>query len=160
MDVPVKHRYVSSLRWALLRWGDIPYSRDETLVYLRRLRVVQTPAFAVYLHFIYKPDDDADPHDHPMNFWSLILRGGYVEEVYETSRQTRTKRLVGTRRWRRGSIHRMGTGLAHRISRLDQRTVTLVLAGPKRQEWGFWTGSGWVPWREYFRSANQVDEHS
>lgn len=37
-------------RWSLMEWTDIPSKSDPELVYLRRLRILQTPWGAVYLH--------------------------------------------------------------------------------------------------------------
>jgi hypothetical protein len=106
-------------------------------VYLRRLRIVQTPWWALYLHFILEPDYDRHPHDHPANFWTFILRGGYQEVLY---RQVGGTPLVQT--WRRWSLHKMSIRHAHQITLLTPGTRTLVLFGRRQKGWGFWTEHG------------------
>lgn len=151
---PVRYDPGNSLRWALMRWSDVPDQTREGFVYLRRLRVLQTPWFAVYVHWLYLPDGDRDPHDHPWSFWSLVLKGGYLEEFF--SWQTGERRWCpdigpsATKVWRRGSLHRMGVKAAHRIRLLTRTpTVTLIVTGRRRQSWGFWTPDGFVHWRNY-----------
>lgn len=46
--------------------------------YLWRLRLVSTPLCSVWLHRIYGPDTDPDPHDHPRPFIKLQLSGCYT----------------------------------------------------------------------------------
>src|SRR6266404_3883909 len=36
----------------------------------------------LFLHVIHRNDDDRDPHTHPWNFTSLILKGGYLDEQW------------------------------------------------------------------------------
>lgn len=141
---PVKHPY-KNVRWAFMKWADIPSAQDPEVTYLRRLRVLQTPWFMIYLHWIYLPDSDRDPHDHPMSFWSFIVRGGYIEKIYVDMG------LAGSSPIRRNrfSGHFMPRRLAHMITKIDAGTITLLLGGPRKQKWGFWTSQGWVPWEEY-----------
>lgn len=133
-------------RWSVLEVFNIP-DPSGRLVYLKRLRLVQTPWFGIYVHWINLPDDDRDPHDHPWNFTSIVLRGGYTEALH-TDRDHSSLHERG--RW---SAHRMTTGLAHQIIRLEPRTVTLILTGRRSREWGFWTETGWVDWHDYDRAG-------
>jgi hypothetical protein len=132
-------------RWAFMRRFTI-YKNDA--IYLDRLRLVQTPWFGIYLHRIEQPDLDRDPHDHPWTFGSLVLRGGYVERFHPVPHVHRDMH-VSTRRWGRWTWHRMGTEAAHRIMHVEPGTVTLVLVGRRRRDWGFHTPDGFVPWRRY-----------
>lgn len=135
-----------SPRWAFMRVFEVPDREDPSRIYLRRLRIVQTPWFGVYLHRIYLPDSDRDPHDHPWLFASLILRGGYLEHVWDQRDDLSRHRSKISGRW---SLHRMPTWQAHRIMAVKDRTVTLVLVGRRQRQWGFWTADGWVPWTAY-----------
>lgn len=54
----------------------------QEVVYLRRFFLFKSRWGNIYLHHILRSDDDPDPHDHPWDFTSLILRGGYVDESY------------------------------------------------------------------------------
>lgn len=148
-QVPVKHPYIGGTRWAFMKWADIPDARDESLVYLRRLRIVQTPWFAIYLHFIYNSDEDRDPHDHPFFFNSFVVRGGYIERLFTNPRRGLDKFV--TQRHARWSMHSMPLQSAHIITDLEPDTTTLVFCGPKTKDWGFWTPEGFVPWQEYNR---------
>lgn len=140
----VKYPY-KNVRWAFFKWADIPSAADESLVYLRRLRILQTPWFMFYLHWIFEPDNDRDPHDHPMSFWSFIVRGGYTEVVYHDLG------LAAHGPYRRClfSLHKMPRTWAHKITDIRPGTVTLLLGGPRRQKWGFWTAQGWARWEDY-----------
>lgn len=140
----MKYRTPGSRRWALWKWFDIPSTVNPKLAYLRRLRVVQTPWFGIYVHWINEPDSDRFPHDHPWRFWSLILRGGYVERVWARQGGDFVDLI-----WETGSVHSMKPSQAHQISYVTSNLLTLVFTGPRVREWGFWTDEGWVHWRKY-----------
>lgn len=131
----------------MLSWLDVRSRAHPDEVYLRRLRVVNTPWFSVYLHWIYDEDRDRFPHDHPWNFCSFIVRGGYVEELYD-SPGADAVRL----RWRRWSWHRMPLGKAHRIVDITGPLLTLVVTGRREQVWGFWTPRGKLPYSDYVKA--------
>lgn len=150
---PVKHPYVGGLRWAFLRWADIPDARDPQETYLRRLRVVQTPWFAIYVHWIYQADEDRDPHDHPFAFCSLILRGWYRERVWVTPGDI-NRGIWRTKTWERLTAHRMPRRYAHMIVEASENLVTLIITGRNHGGWGFWTPEGKVPWQEYNKARN------
>lgn len=139
--MPVNH-------WTLL--SSYQVVRNGKL-WLDRLRLVQTPWFGLYLHRIHSPDVDPDPHDHPWMFASLVLAGGYTESVWDSGNWSSWR--VHERR--RGSLHRMSTRQAHKITRVDGQLWTLVLVGPKVRTWGFWAEDGFVPWREYLAAVDE-----
>ena len=149
----IRRKYESGTASCFWRWTDVVF---EGWTYLVRLHVVKLewlarrqlvgcspiPApvkrgAAVMLHWFHGADPQPDPHDHPVSFLSIVLRGGYVE-------------------WRPGNPrHRvrwfnfLRATDVHRILEVEPGTVTLVFSGPKVREWGFWTPTGWVGWREY-----------
>lgn len=132
---PFKKVY-NSPRWAFMNRRLIGSDSD---VYLDRLYVVQTPLFGVMLHRIYRPDNQRDLHDHPWNFFSVILLGHYVED---TAQGPKRRRWFN---WKRAEDR-------HSIRECSRRPVwTLVFTGRKRRTWGFWVDSGtrWVKWTEY-----------
>lgn len=143
---PVKYPYVGGVRYALWKWADIPSAIFPEQVYLRRLRVIQCPLFAIYVHWIFQADGDRDPHNHPMNFWSFVLKGGYREVRY-----TYTGRSLGYRTRRRFSLARTAMNQYHRIIRLFRKpTVTLLFVGKRSQSWNFMLPDGTkVDYREY-----------
>lgn len=146
------------------RWGlctRITFGTDGD-VYLDRLRLIQTPWFAVYLHRIARADRERDVHNHPWPFASLILRGGYEEE-FAPAPFVHPALNAERRTWRRWSFHRMPLSAAHRITAVRPRTVTLVFVGkPSGREWAFFTpDDGPIQWDEYLnrwavlRGSNQ-----
>lgn len=138
--------------WALMASFDIPC---EGRLYLRRLRIIQTPWFAVYLHEMHGPDADRDRHDHPFDFFSIILKGGYREQVQTTPDDfSDTRAHLQFMEWPRWSGHFMRKTWAHRIEKLyETPTYTLVLVGRRTREWGFWTNQGWIKWDKYHEIA-------
>lgn len=153
--------------WALWSKMTIPCPNGE--IYLARIRVVQTPWFGILLHDIYEPDQDRDPHDHPWTFWSFVLRGGYIEQVFEDTgmtepvleygldsglkRKVYPSKLFGRSRF---SLHRMNTDKAHQITNIQPNTRTLIFCGPRVRKWGFWTPDGWVHWKDYIEYRDGV----
>lgn len=127
--------------------------------YLFRIRLIETPRFGLYLHHITGMDPQPIPHDHPWNFTSIVLSGGYAEEVYHP----RGALLTGvrcerkTQYWGRWSNHKMyAYGWAHRIIGYKPNTWTLIIRGPREKEWGFWhvgaedpTYQGFTHWKAY-----------
>lgn len=111
--------------------------------YMRRW-ILQTPWFTVHLHNILRPDRGEVCHDHPWNFTSLILSGGYIEEgpVRADGDQWDAVRLPG-------DIARHRATDAHRITRVWPHTWTLVFTGPKIRRWGYHTPGGWVYYRDH-----------
>lgn len=114
---------------------------------LHRWRLLQTPWFGIYVHFIYREDLDRVPHDHPWAFWSLVLRGGYYEQLH---RRPGSGEYETMRRWR-GQLHRFPLHWAHRIIAVMPGTVTLCIVGRKRRTWGFYDGPTWVDYRDALR---------
>jgi hypothetical protein len=141
--------------WAFWNRFYIPCPNGEQ--YLARLRVFDTPWFGVYLHDIFEPDADRDPHNHPWPFISIVLRGSYEEQVHPEPN--------GRRSWfvkkhhRRFSAHRMGTVSAHRITYAAPRLKTLIIRGKRTGGWGFFTQGGYVPWQEYMNEAKWQANH-
>lgn len=131
----------SERRWALMTKFEIPQYDKPLKNYLTRWRIVQTPFFAIYLHKIEAPDSRPTLHNHPWNFLSIVLRGGYTEVTSYgiVGMMMNDRRTVGVREHR----HIRGFNLkrasdAHYIASLDRNpTWTLMLVGRHKQEWGF-----------------------
>lgn len=101
---------------------------------MERWRLLQTPWFGVYIHFIYREDMDPVPHDHPWVFWRMVLRGSYFEH-YLTDPASGTVKHRTIERFRPS---RFPTHHAHRIVAVAGDTVSVVVVGRKRRSWGFW----------------------
>lgn len=130
--------------------------REDGIVYLDRLRIIQTPWFGMFLHRMDGPDPGEDLHDHPWPFISIILKGGYVEEfcdireaserAFNASVDVQGATRGDLRIWKRWSVHRIPLTTCHRITRLVEPTPTwtLVIVGRRSQPWGFYTPDGFV----------------
>jgi hypothetical protein len=130
-------------RWGLLTGLDVGADGDP---YLDRLRIIQTPLFGLYLHHIHRADREPDPHDHPWWFASIVLAGAYQEQVWPDKHDPSASVWRIRRRW---SLRSIGLDGAHIIKATSGPLWTLVLTGPKRAAWGFWTNGLFTPWREY-----------
>lgn len=130
------------------------------------------PALAARVHVILRSDADDHLHDHPWPHLSIILSGGYWEDVPFVHRGAA---WVGeTRRVWRGPgaiVFRRATSL-HKLHIPDIETVrmsfdheagmtiedgdpipgtctSLFIMGPQVRRWGFATPWGWSYWRAY-----------
>ena len=127
-------------------------------VYLRRHYLSpRTWRWRLFLHLINKPDDDRDPHDHPWDFWTIILRGGYTELFLDP--QTGNDHI---REARPGKYLFRKAEHTHRITKHHKGlSWTLLLVGPTRRRWGFHTEDGWVdhtPYKLATGEALEADE--
>jgi hypothetical protein len=102
----------------------------------KRWLLLRTPWFSIFIHGMYdrRGDQDAHCHDHPWNFWSLILWGGYFEVVHDT-----VNHHYGVRHL--GSVQYMpARGIYHRVIELNRsRSYSLVVASRETVPWGYWT---------------------
>lgn len=93
------------------------------------------------LHHILSSDDDDAFHDHPYDFTSLILWGGYTEHrPHQPSKQ-----------YHMFNINKMNKYDYHRLE-LKKPGWTLVWCGPRKKNWGFWSGNpndSPIPWQDH-----------
>ncbi len=161
------------LKWLAQKWPHFDITKKvegiETL-YLRRWFIFRSKYFNIYLHHIARPDEDPDPHDHPWNFLSVLLRGGYTEAQYKmgilnlppsplTNVTSCYRRLyLGTTTRSCPSIGYRKAETVHQIETVKPNTWTLVFTGRDRRDWGFvdfW--KGWIFWREYLNFWDKVE---
>lgn len=131
-------KYESGTGWCAWRWTRVEWLG---VLYLVRLHLLKAPWCAAMLHWILAPDPHPDPHDHPVSFLSITVRGGYTEWTPAglVRKRIRFKRATDV----------------HRIVKVAPGTLTLVFNGPGVRTWGFWTRSGWVDWRTYRRRQEE-----
>lgn len=102
--------------------------------------------FNIFLHNFLSSDPD-DLHDHPWDFRTLILCGGYWEHTEEG------------KFWRGPlSFRYMPCSIFHRIE-LDKNKPfcwTLFIPGKIRKDWGFKTKNGWINNRDYFNNKETL----
>ncbi len=140
----------TGIQWCIWRWSDAQEP------YLLRLFLFKTPWFAASINWI-KQADVGCPHDHTSDFFSIFLRGWYIERRIKKDRWTlenktdrHVKRMVFN--WVRGAPWDV-----HRILDVAPETgaVTLCLMGSKRREWFYHTEDGPVHWAEYKEKMNE-----
>lgn len=122
-------------------------SKDGVL-HFRRWRILSTPIISIYIHRIYKEDQDPYLHDHPWNYFGLIINGSYTE-------QTPNKLNVlmpGAFAFKKATDF-------HKIQKLNTDSVTtLFITGRRIREWGYKIYGYWVP-NQYYR-FNKTDIES
>lgn len=165
------------LQWMLARLGWPQYfdiKDDFGDVYLRRYFLVGSSSSgstgsvgslfpkwsrAIYLHVMYRQDRDRCHHDHPWPFLTIVLWGGYDEEV--TVHETLfTPGEKYTRRNRPGTVRYNRATHTHRVSNLPKgRCYTLVFRGRKARTWGFWSGMGqWIRWNVFTKGLHPTSK--
>lgn len=143
-------RLAHSVLTKIFRYRDIAkIENGQESLYLRRFFL---PGH-FFLHNIRRSDNDRHLHDHPWDFSSLCLIGGYVETwASGDTRQAYHKRWFSPFQIVHNKAeHTHIVKLFHdAFSRIPyQSTWTLVKAGKARRVWGFWVDGVHVDWRTY-----------
>jgi hypothetical protein len=78
------------------------------------------------LHRWLADDDDRAKHDHPADFWTLVLKGEYID--------------VGEYRevMRAGTLRKRKAEHIHYVHLMKWPTWTLLYFKPTRRKWGFY----------------------
>lgn len=138
-------------------------------LYLRRFYL--TPRlrgrFRYFLHYIRLSDSDRNPHDHPWDFKSRILRNSYTEKVFYPHLIALSSDRTQPHLIRSGYPGRVLDNKAEHVHmvQLDNGPVwSLVKAGPARRKWGFWSFhptkpwlDEWTFWRDYLNVGKHED---
>lgn len=133
----------SSKRWAVLR--RMVLRRADGVAYLDRIRLIQTPWFAIYVHRFDAPDPGIDLHDHPWSFLTMVVKGGYTERRADTRRPDQWWRED-----RRPFIPRiMRLGECHTIEAVAPGSRSIVITGRRCRKWGFYVPAGWIRHEDY-----------
>jgi hypothetical protein len=106
-------------------------------LHFRRWKIITIPWIcSIYIHGIYKADEDLHLHNHSWKIWTMILSGGYIEE------------LQGGKVRIRKSGHMAKANLSdfHKIKEMIKTpTYTLAVVGMRAvEEWGYMTENGFV----------------
>ena len=136
----------------MLRYWLVPYSREiihgdgklhgtGRVKWYRRpfSRLLQFFNISARVHVILRSDTGRDFHDHPWNYCTIILRGGYWEYTPNGARW----RGPGSVLFRKASSwHRLGVPAGG-------NAVTIFITGKRIQRWGFLVNGKKVPYTEY-----------
>lgn len=126
--------------------GDGPNARHS---YKSELVLVRDPAVTTKkILWWYDKDPRDTPHNHPWDFRSAILSGGYTEERFWLSKGVLHKERL---QHREGSINVVPADVFHNVVEVEPNTVTYLDCGPARagNEWGYLTDTGvYVPFKD------------
>jgi len=117
----------------------------EGVLHFRRWQVVKTRWFAIYIHAIYKADEEKHLHNHPWNFWSFVVKGSYTERLLNFKLNPR---FAGT------SVYRQRDQF-HKIEDLHSPVVwTFNVAWGFRDTWGYSVNGNFIDHVEYRKRKN------
>lgn len=124
------------------------------VLHFRRWRLLPTPLFSIYIHKIYKADEDEYMHDHPWNYFNMILHGSYTEKYFDDDMEQLKYLTPGN----------CGFNMAtrfHKIEKLNSLVVTtLFITGRRKRDWGYKIGECWVQHAAYRQNKNAIPNHS
>lgn len=137
---------------------------QSTTVYLVRYIVFKSKWGCMYIHRFMRSDSDT-PHDHPWNFFTYVISGGYKEVFYSKSKpqhkdnkfsalweKSLRTRLPGSIAYRNATdIHQVVVERPYEMEEIEQAPFTVCLIGPRIRDWGFWSedGATFTDWRKY-----------
>lgn len=108
------------------------------------------------LHYFFRGDDDQALHDHPFDFETVILAGGYIEHLPPASWDPNS--LLGPA-WDEHTVMRVpGDRVSHAatdlhcVGQVEPGTFTRFRAGRTIRPWGFHPpGREWINADDYLR---------
>jgi hypothetical protein len=123
-------------RWWLVPYATRKYEGCGLVSWSSPLRrVLQNFGIAVRVHEILSSDYDRSPHNHPWDYWTLILSGGYEEHEYTDDGHYVASHWRGPGtflRKRAESMHRL------EIRPYGDPVVTLFVTFKQTNKWGFY----------------------
>ena len=92
---------------------------------------------AVLHEFLKAEPEDADAHDHPFDFTSFVIKGWYIERIWEKHPSGYLYSRLVTRRG--GECFYVEAETIHQIISVSNGGCkTLILPGPATRKSGFW----------------------
>lgn len=96
--------------------------------------------FSIRLHHWLKSETDIHLHNHPFNFITIVLYGGYIDQ---DSSKLNERMIPGKIRYRSASH-------THHVRVRKGGCWTLMFAGRKKFKWGFWVNNKFKKANKYF----------
>lgn len=123
----------------------------EGVLHFRRWRLISTKYFSVYIHEIFKADEDKHLHDHPWNYISITLTGKFGEFSRESIDPLSLKYNILSS----SSIVTRKATTFHKIQiLLSNKVTTLFITGKKHRDWGYVVNNKWIQHEEYRKLKN------
>lgn len=139
-------------------------TREDGTPYLIRTYLFKSNLFQICIHKVLQSDPDC-LHDHPWNFISIILKGGYWEGTTPDQVLTGNELEYFKLKYKNAIYYRWfgpcrilfrKAEWKHRLKLEDTKiwggkkpATTLVIMFRRRREWGFYMKDGWVPYFKY-----------
>lgn len=135
----------------------IPYIRFRKKIlmrkgqqYLIRYTLIDCPLFNLKIHKTLM-SDPADFHDHPWNYVSIILWGGYTEEKLvdiQVVHYPHTHVINHTKSkwyWPGCILFRHGSRMHRLIIPENKYCITMIFTSKRWRNWGFMKEGKWTP---------------
>jgi hypothetical protein len=108
----------------------------EGELHFRRYSIFSLPFFSIYIHKIYKADEDKHHHNHPWDIFTIVLKGSYEEKLLGEPHKIvhkLTTRTPGHFAWRPRNRY-------HKINQIFSTVTTLAFVFGNKTPWGYWVG--------------------
>jgi hypothetical protein len=112
----------------------------QSCPYLIRWRL-EAPYGSIRLHHWLGPDDDRAFHDHPWDFVTFVIKGGYKD-----FNDNAIEHLKAPTVQHRSAFHK------HTVVPDLGGCWTIVVTGPKIRHWGFWLNDKFIKANKWFLS--------
>ncbi len=87
--------------------------------------VLDLNIFSIRLHRWFRGDDERHFHDHPWNFYGIVLFGSYIDSTPNNEELMNQFKVFYRKAEHKHTVKTKGCW-------------TLILTGPEIREWGFW----------------------
>ena len=109
------------------------------VLHFKRFSIFSINGVGLFIHYFTQNDKEVHEHDHPWNFSTIILKGGYTEQ--HLGNFSDRKFL---------SYKKFDAEHPHRIHKLfGKYCITLAFIGKRIREWGYQTENGWIDHKTY-----------
>ncbi|MEO6305470.1 MAG: hypothetical protein ABIP51_20070 [Bacteroidia bacterium] len=116
----------------------------EGIVHFRRWRILSTPLLKIYFHGIYMADEDAHLHNHPWNYWSVSVKGRFIEKTSNGFKYVPPFKIIKRKAEQFHSINLL----------LTKKVFTFFVAFGKKRDWGYDVNGTWVDHITYRKLKN------
>ena len=125
----------------------------EGELHFQRWSIFSSKKFSIYIHKIYKHDEDKFVHSHPWNLWTIILQGSYDEKLMLKEGKFKTVK----RRFLHFAFR--SREAFHKIEKVHEPVISLALVFGKRYSWGYWikdhgivSNEDYRKWKDYYNT--------
>ena len=125
----------------------------DGILHFKRWEILKTKWFNIYIHGIYKADEDLHLHNHPWDYKSFVLYGTFVEKERTTDLDKDVKYRYNHLHF--GSFIKRKANTFHKILRLESEAVyTLFITNKSYNKWGYDVDNKFVDFETYRKNKN------